>query len=158
MEYISLGKCLSIKIEFFLQGSAAFDKLQHWIKRWNQSISVRTEDSTSELLEFPFMMKHRIAVGLKHLDYIKMEYLVYPDVGPFPVFLFSFQFRPKEIHASGIGNLTSKQILVRSLKKCPRFTVTVNSDDREVTRTEQWNWRLTSFMNVFQCLVCSSVS
>lgn len=93
---------------FFLQGSAAFDKLQHWIKRLNQSISVRSEDSTSELLEFPFMMKHRIAVGPKHLDYIKMEHFIYTDVGLFPVFLFSFQFRAKETHASGIGNLTSK--------------------------------------------------
>lgn len=65
------------------------------------------------------MVRHRIAVGPKCLDYIKMEYFIYPDVGPFPVFLFSFQFKPKEIHASGIGNLTSKQIL----KKCPRFTV-----------------------------------
>lgn len=45
-----------------------------------------------------------------------MEYLVYPDVGPFPVFLFSFQFIAKENHASRIGNLTSKQVLVRLLK------------------------------------------
>lgn len=126
MEYLSLGKCLFITADFFLQGSAAFDKLQHWIKRSNQSISVRSEDSTSVLLEFPFMMKHRIAVGPKHLDYIEMEYLIYPDLGHFPVFLFSFQFRPKEIPVSGIGNPTSKQILVRSLKKCPRFIVTVN--------------------------------
>lgn len=101
---------------FFLQGSAAFDKLQHWIKSSNQSISVRSGDFTSELLKLPFMVKNRIAIGPKNPDYIKMEYLVYPDVGPFPVFLFSFQFVPKENHARRIGNLTSKQILVRLLE------------------------------------------
>lgn len=68
MEYISLGKCPFIKGEFFLRGSAAFDKLQHWIKSSNQSISVRSEDFTSESLKFPFMVKNRIAVGPKNPD------------------------------------------------------------------------------------------
>lgn len=86
MENMSLGKHLFINMEFLPQGSVASDKLQHWIKRPNQSISVRSEDSTSELMEFPFMMKHRFAVGPKHLDYIKMEYFVSASVGPFSLF------------------------------------------------------------------------
>jgi len=78
MERISLGKCPFIKAEIFLQGSAVFDKLQHRIKRLNNSISMSSEDSTSEALEFPFVMKYRTAVRPKQPDYIRMEYFCLP--------------------------------------------------------------------------------
>lgn len=149
MESISPGNCLHIKAERFLQG-IAFGKFQLWIKRSNQNIWVRSEGSTPELLEFPFMRKPRTAAGPKHPDYIKMENFIYPDGGPFPVFVFFFLLRPKEIHASRKGNLTSKQILTRSMKNCPGSQLMgVPSDDREVTRAEQWSWRLTSSRNAF---------
>lgn len=155
MENISLGNCLHIKAEIFLQG-IAFGKFQHWIKRLNQNIWVRSEGSTPELLEFPFTRKPRIAAAPKHPDDIKMENFIYPDGGPFPVFLFSFSLRPKEIPASGVGNLTSKQIPIRSMKNCPGSQfMGVPSDDMGVTRAEQGSWRLTSSRNASQCLLCS---
>lgn len=117
MQNISLGNCLHIKAEFFLWG-IAFGKFQHWIKRSNQNIWVRSESSTPELLEFPFTRKPRTAAAPKHPDYIKMENFIYPDGGPFPLFLFPFSLRPKEIPANGKGNVTSKQILIKSMKSC----------------------------------------
>lgn len=66
-------------------------------------------------------------------------------------FLFSFQFRPRETCADGIGNLTSKQFRVRWQKKCPRHTTAVNRgwwwEQRGVQGTA------VEFTDVFQCLV-----
>lgn len=152
-EYLSWKLPTHQSRTFFLQG-IAFGKFQRWIKRSNQNIWVRSEGSTPELLEFPFMRKPRIATAPKQPDYIKMENFIYPDGGPFPVFLFLL--RPKEIPASGMGNLISKQIPKGSVKNCPGSQlVGVPSDDREVTRAEQWSWRLIDSRNAFQCLVCS---